>query len=128
MAKTITPWTKIKAEYLAGVTPKDLSQKYKLTPKQISDKANKEKWTAVRAEISENVRESLQDKIKTLSTNALEVLSAVMNDPEAKDADKVSAARAIIDVSGLKTLKQEITGGIITANPIINILPVKPND
>ena len=26
MAK-ITPWTKIKAEYLAGVTPKDLSQK-----------------------------------------------------------------------------------------------------
>lgn len=127
MAK-ITPWTKIKVEYLQGITPKDLAKKYKLTAKQISDKANKDKWTAEKAKICENIRETIQDKIKDLSNNALEVLNEVMNDPEAKDADKVSAAKAILDVSGLKTQKQEITGDIKTTNPVINILPVKAND
>ena len=127
MAK-ITPWTKIKAEYLQGATPKDLAKKYKLTAKQVSDKANKDKWTAEKTEICENVRETIQDKIKDLSNNALEVLNEVMNDPEAKDADKVSAAKAILDVSGLKTQKQEITGDIKTTTHAINILPVKAND
>ena len=127
MAK-ITPWVKIKAEYLQGATPKDLAKKYKLTARQISDKVTRDKWTIEKTEISGKVRETIQDKIKDLSNNALEVLQEVMNDPEAKDADKVSAAKAILDVSGLKTQKQEITGDIKTTNPVINILPVKAND
>lgn len=127
MTKT-TPWVKIKAEYLQGVTPKDLALKYKTKAKAIIEKASKEGWVAEKSIIFKNLQETIQDKIKDLSNNALEVLQEVMNDPEAKDADKVSAAKAILDVSGLKTQKQEITGDIKTTNPVINILPVKAND
>ena len=105
-----TPWNKIKAEYLQGVTPKELAQKYHLKAKQISDKANEEKWVAEKAKISENLRIDVQERIKDLTNQALEALCDVINDPECKNADKVSAARAILDVSGLKSLKQDITG------------------
>lgn len=51
MDKKTTPWTKIKAEYLSGVAPKELADKYGLKSKQISDKANKDKWVVEKAEI-----------------------------------------------------------------------------
>lgn len=108
--KHTTAWNKIKAEYLQGVTPKELAQKYHLKAKQISDKANEEKWVAEKAKISENLRIDVQERIKELTNQALETLCDVINDPECKNADKVSAARAILDVSGLKSLKQDITG------------------
>lgn len=108
MAKT-TPWTKIKAEYLQGVTPQMLAKKYKLTAKQVSNKAYAENWADENKKIQENLRQNVQDKIQALSNNALEVLSEVMNDPETENKDKVSAARAILDVSGLKSVKQEVT-------------------
>lgn len=108
--KHTTAWNKIKVEYLQGVTPKELAQKYHLKAKQISDKANEEKWVAEKAKISENLRIDVQERIKDLTNQALEALCNVINDPECKNADKVSAARAILDVSGLKSLKQDITG------------------
>ena len=111
MAKT-TPWTKIKAEYLQGVTPQMLAKKYKLTAKQVSNKAYAENWANENKKIQENLRQNVQDKIQALSNNALEVLSEVMNDPETENKDKVSAARAILDVSGLKSVKQEITADV----------------
>ena len=78
--------------------------------KQISDKANEEKWVAEKAKISENLRSDVQERIKEMTNVALEALCDVINDPECKNTDKVSAARAILDVSGLKRLKQDITG------------------
>ncbi len=111
MAKT-TPWTKIKAEYLQGATPQMLAKKYKLTAKQVSNKAYAENWADENKKIQENLRQNIQDKIQALSNNALEVLSKVMNNPLAENKDKVSAARAILDVSGLKSVKQEITADV----------------
>lgn len=108
--KTFTPWLKIKAEYLQGVTPKELAIKYKLKAKQISDKANDEQWVSEKAKISENVRNDVKEKIKDLTNLALEALVEVINDPECENRDKVSASKAILDISGLKSLKQEITG------------------
>lgn len=105
-----TPWNKIKAEYLQGVTPKELAQKYHLKAKQISDKANEEKWVAEKAKISENLRIDVQERIKDLTNQALDALCNVINDPECKNTDKVSAAKAILDVSGLKSIKQDVTG------------------
>lgn len=110
-AKT-TPWTKIKAEYLQGVTPQMLAKKYKLTEKQVSDKAYREKWKDEKAKINEKTRENLQDKIQSLTNNALEVLCEVMNHPDTEDKDKVSAAKAILDISGLKSIKQEIKADV----------------
>lgn len=123
MAKT-TPWNKIKADYLNGVTPKELAEKYKLTPKQIHDKASKENWTTEKSRICENVRENVQERIKDLTNLALETLCNVINDPESDNKDKVSASKAILDVSGLKSSKQELSGTLQTPTVIINREPV----
>lgn len=109
MAKT-TPWNKIKADYLNGVTPKELAGKYKITAKSIHEKASKENWVDEKASISKNLQEDVQERIKELTNLALETLRGVINDPESKSQDKVSASRAILDVSGLKSLKQEVSG------------------
>ena len=109
MAKT-TPWNKIKADYLNGVTPKELASKYKITAKSIHEKASKENWVDEKASISKNLQEDVQERIKELTNLALETLREVINDPESKSQDKVSASRAILDVSGLKSLKQEVSG------------------
>lgn len=106
----VTPWNKIKADYLNGVTPKELASKYKITAKSIHEKASKENWVDEKASISKNVQESVQERIKELTNVALETLYNVINNVEAKDADKISASRAILDVSGLKSLKQEVSG------------------
>lgn len=127
MAK-ITPWNKIKAEYLQGVTPKELALKYKTTARTITNKANAEKWVIEKKIISENLRQTTQDRISGLTNRALDELECVLNDPEAENKDKISAAKAILDISGLKSLKQEITGGLEVGTPTINILPVRVND
>lgn len=102
-----TPWIKIKAEYLQGATPKELADKYKIKAKTISDKANRENWVSEKAKISEKIRENMQDKIQTYSNEAIEVLREVMNGYATDNKDKVSAAKAILDLSGLKSSKQE---------------------
>jgi uncharacterized protein YjcR len=109
MAK-VTAWNKIKADYLNGVTPKELANKYKVKAKTIHEKASKEKWVAEKTSICKNVQEDVQEKIKELSNLALDTLKEVINSPESDNKDKVSAARAILDVSGLKSLKQEVSG------------------
>ena len=107
MAKT-TPWNKIKKEYLEGVSPKDLASKYGIAAKSIHEKASKEHWVDEKASICKNVQEDVQEQIKELTNLALQALRSVINDPECKHADKVSASRAILDISGLKTQKHEV--------------------
>lgn len=107
MAKT-TPWNKIKADYLNGVTPKELAKKYSLTPKQIHDKANRDSWVKEKTSIAEKTRESVQERIKELTDLALETLCEVIKADDSKYQDKVSASKAILDISGLKTQKHEL--------------------
>ncbi len=109
MAKT-TPWIKIKAQYLEGVSPKELAIKYKIKAKQISDKAHSENWTSEKSKISEKIRENVKDKIDKLTDLALDTLKEIVINLACKDSDRVNAAKAILDVSGLKSSKQEITG------------------
>lgn len=109
VAKT-TPWLKIKAEYLQGVTPRELAKKYHISAKKISDKANEDKWGVEKTKISENIRENTEDEIKRLTTKALSALESVIDDEDARQSDIVCAAKAILDISGLKSSKQEITG------------------
>lgn len=109
MAKT-TPWNKIKKEYLEGVLPKDLATKYATTSNAIRSKACKEKWGVEKETICNNVQQTVEERIKTLTNKALQALESVIDDPECKPADKVSASKALLDVSGLKSVKQEVTG------------------
>ncbi|MBR5012627.1 MAG: hypothetical protein IKY15_01670 [Clostridia bacterium] len=109
MAK-VTAWNKIKADYLNGVTPKELAEKYKIPAKSIHEKASKENWVDEKASIGKNLKEDVQAKIKDLTNLALDTLCKVINDPESDNKDKVSASRAILDVSGLKSIKQDVSG------------------
>lgn len=109
MAKT-TPWLQIKNEYLQGVTPKELALKYKIKAATIHTKANKDGWTVEKNSIYENLRDDTKSYIKKLTQKALATLEDVITNPDAADKDKVAASKAILDVSGLKSSKQEITG------------------
>ena len=109
MAKT-TPWNEIKADYLNGVTPKELAEKYELPVEKIYYKIDNDSWAKEKTKINENVRSDVQNRIKELTDLALETLCNVINDPESDNKDKVSASKAILDVSGLKSLKQEVSG------------------
>lgn len=109
MAKT-TAWNKIKADYLNGVTPKELAEKYKLPVEKIYYKIDNDSWAKEKTKINENIRSDVQERIKELTDLALETLCNVINDPESDNKDKVSASKAILDVSGLKSLKQEVSG------------------
>lgn len=105
-----TRWIEIKTEYLKGCNPKELAQKYDIPAKTITEKASKENWVDEKARIFNNLQFCVEDYIKDLSKKALKQLEEVIDDTKADYKDKVSASRAILDVSGLKSSKQEITG------------------
>lgn len=107
MAKT-TPWNKIKADYLNGVTPKELAEKYKITAKQIHDKAFRDSWVAERASIAEKTRESVQKRIDRLTNLALERLECVLREDLIRTSDLISAIGKALEVSGLKSQKHEV--------------------
>jgi uncharacterized protein YjcR len=118
MAKT-TPWNKIKADYLNGITPKGLAEKYKIDINKLYYKIDNDSWAKEKTKINENIRNDVQERIKELTDLALETLCEVIKAGDSKYQDKVSASKAILDVSGLKSLKQEVTG-VSGMNVIIN--------
>lgn len=96
------PWLKIKKEYLEGIKPCILAKKYNTTSNTIRSKACKENWSEKKTTISNNVQQKVEDRINGLTNKAFNALEQVLDDPNAKHQDKVAAARAVIDVSGLK--------------------------
>jgi uncharacterized protein YjcR len=118
MAKT-TPWNKIKADYLNGVTPKELAEKHKIDINKLYKKIENDKWAVELREIKGKIGNDVQERIKELTNLALETLCEVIKAGDSKYQDKVSASKAILDVSGLKSLKQEVTG-VNGMNVIIN--------
>lgn len=119
MTKT-TPWNKIKSEYLQGVTPKQLAEKYKVKAQAIYDKANRDNWIEEKSRIAEKTLEITQERIAGLTNLALDTLCEVINDSECKKDTKVQAAKALLDISGLKNSKQVIEGIESGVNVIIN--------
>lgn len=109
MAKA-TPWNKIKADYLNGVTPKELAEKHKVEIEKLYKKIENDKWAVELREIKGKIGNDVQERIKELTNLALETLCEVIKAGDSKYQDKVSASKAILDVSGLKSLKQEVTG------------------
>ena len=119
MART-TAWNEIKAEYLQGVTPKELSAKYDIPAKTIHEKASKESWVDEKASICKNVQEITQERIASLTNLALDTLVEVVNDIKCEKNVKVQAAKALLDISGLKNSKQVIEGIESGINVVIN--------
>ena len=111
-----TPWNKIKAEYLQGVPPRELADKYKISANTIHNKFSLDGTTKKAREIQSNLQEEIKDKIEHAASLAIKRLTEMLESAETKDADLVAATRAILDVSGLKSQKLETT---ITELPVI---------
>ena len=75
--------------------------------------------------IYENVLQNVQDRIQNITNKALTTLEEIIENDTAKDADRVAASRAVLDISGLKTQKQEISGDMNITPTTLNILPVR---
>ena len=102
-----TPWNSIKAEYLKGVTPKELAIKYELTAKQVSDKANKENWTRKKSEISENLEDRVQKELEEITTLGIKRLKQLLNNEEIKPNELISAIRLGFDTTLLNKNKEK---------------------
>lgn len=109
MAKE-TPWIEIKAAFLKGVTAKELAVKYKIKARSITDKAYIEKWNEEKTIISENIRDKVEKRVEHITNLALERLEGILLDEDVKTGDLVQAIGKAIDISGLKSSKQELTG------------------
>ena len=110
--KKILLWEEIKAAYLLGATPLELSKKFlqfNLTPKQITEKASKGKWAQEKAIMGNKIAKNLNENIERLTTLALDNLERLLDDKNVKDSDKIAAIGRVIDISGLKSVKQEVT-------------------
>ena len=115
-----TPWNKIKAEYLQDVSPKELAAKYKVDINKLYKKIENDKWAAELREIKGNVGNIAQERIESLTNDALDTLCEVVNDKKCEKNVRVQAAKAILDISGLKNSKQVIEGIESGVNVIIN--------
>ena len=111
-----TPWNKIKAEYLQGVAPKELAAKYKINASAIHTKFNKDGTTRKLRELTSNLQDEIREKIEKASSKVIDRLFKIVEADDATNSDVVAAARAILDVSGLKSQKVEAT---VTELPVI---------
>ena len=107
MSKT-TPWIEIKADYLAGVTPKELALKYGVAAKTIHEKASKESWVDEKASINKNLQEITQERVERITNLALKRLEDVLIDGKIKTNDLVNAIGKALDISGLKRESQKL--------------------
>lgn len=101
-------WNNIKKDYLEGIAPKELAAKYEVDIDKLYKKIENDKWAAELREIKGNIGNLVQEKIERITTLALRRLEGVLNDENIKTNDLVSAIGKALDISGLKSFKQEI--------------------
>jgi len=114
------PWHKVKADYLLGYTPKELEEKYCIPREQIYNKGFKYKWTNEKAQQTEVILHNHKVKIDGILIKSLNNLERIIT-TSTNDRDIISAAKLIIDMSGLKkvsidtnlTSEKEITFNVI---------------
>lgn len=112
-----TPWIQIKSEYLLGVAPKEIAEKYGIEAKAIHEKASKENWPDEKARISKNLQVSTQDQIQRITLLALRRLEDILTEDMIKTSDLVNAIGKAFDISGLKTENKNIKGD--AKNPVM---------
>lgn len=104
------PWLEIKAEYLSGCKPDELSKKYKVDIEKLYNKIDNSGWNKEKTELQGNIRNKIETDIKDGSQEAVRYLRGVVSDENQETRDRISAAKGLLDISGLKSSKQEITG------------------
>lgn len=108
--KKLIPWLEIKTEYLKGCSPKELAEKYDVDIKKLYKKIENAKWAPELSEIKGNIGNEVKEQISCITKLALSRLKDVLSDECVRTSDLVQAIGKALDVSGLKSSKQEITG------------------
>lgn len=110
------PWKEIEEKYLIGIQPQDLAQEYNVSCSTIRSHACKQKWSVNKQQISnqvlQSVTQNLEARVTNLANKALTTCETVLDDPGAKYQDKLTASKIIIDCSGLKKDKKELSGNV----------------
>lgn len=110
------PWGEIEKKYLIGVKPQDLAKKYNIPCGTIRSHASRNGWCInkqqISNEVTQNVAQKLEDRLTNLTNKALTTCETVLDDPGAKYQDKLTASKIIIDCSGLKKDKKELSGNV----------------
>ena len=102
-----TPWNKIKAEYLAGATPKSLAEKYGLSAKTISVKASNNKWTSKLIEINENLEDRVRKELELITELGIARLKGLLRSETIRDSELISAIRLGFDTTLLNKNKEK---------------------
>ena len=123
------PWFEIKKDYLNGVEPKAIAEKYKFEDiTTLYNAIDNRGWNKEKTEIHENIRNDVEEAIREGARESIMYLRDVVNNPEEKTLDRISAAKGLLSVSGLEKSEKKITGDITTSPTTFNILPVKTKD
>ena len=102
-------WAKIKKEYFEGAGNKELSEKYNVPIATLESRIAREGWARKKKEMQGEIIDAVQEKIKGIADTAINVLDDILKNDDAKHPDKIAAARAILDISGLKSQKVDST-------------------
>ena len=99
---TITK-AKAKASYLIGLKTTEIASDLDISYDTLMGWIMKEKWKAEKQIKLQELTANLSDKIKITSQDAVNELHKILVKSTTKDADKIAAARALLDISGLKS-------------------------
>lgn len=120
------PWNDIKADYLHGIEPKSIAEKYKFDDiNTLYNAIDNRGWKKEKTEIYENIRNNVEDNITEGAKEAIIYLREVVNNKKEETKDRIAAAKGLLSVSGLEKSEKKITGDITTSPTTFNILPVK---
>jgi hypothetical protein len=104
------PWLEIKAEYLKGCKPDEISKKYDVDIEKLYNKIDNSGWTKERKEFQGKVRNDVAEHISRVTEIALSRLEEILKNSDIKDSDLINAIGKAFDISGLKSSKHEVTG------------------
>lgn len=110
MSKKPVCWSKVKKDYIQGVTPADLVKKYpelNMTAKALGARASQLGWTEKKREIYKNIEDDFEESIKELTRMSFDTLKHIINTSD-NEGNKIAAIRAVLDVSGLKNSKKTL--------------------
>ena len=96
---------KIKKDYLQNTKPDALAKKYNIPINQVYNLIRNNNWTNKKKEIDQKFNEQIEEKLaaelETGTKLAVNTLIEIMMTSE-KNTEKINAARAFLDISGLK--------------------------
>lgn len=104
MARKRQPdWAAIRAEYLAGIKPRELAAKYGVNDATLRSRASREKWGVEREDVEARVQQNVPDRVVAAILDDIErITHAHLDDLEAARAQARAILPQAMDPQSLK--------------------------